>query len=71
MGRKFIDCRDMPSDLNCSVDISADNEDELLEVADQHAVVVHGHTTPPICGRKSEGAFKDGTPSLERPRRAA
>jgi Protein of unknown function (DUF1059) len=41
--RKTIDCRTMPSDSNCTVQISGD-EDEVLELAAAHAVAVHGHT---------------------------
>ena len=43
MARKFIDCREMPSDSNCTVAIAADSEDELVEAAVQHAVAVHSH----------------------------
>ena len=43
MDRKFIDCRDYPSDSGCSIAISADSEDEVVEAAAQHAVKVHGH----------------------------
>jgi hypothetical protein len=38
MGRKFIDCREYPSEMNCTVAFSADSDEELLEVAVQHAV---------------------------------
>lgn len=43
MARKYIDCRDVPSDMNCTVAIAADSEDELVEAAVQHAVAVHSH----------------------------
>ena len=43
MGRKYIDCRDYPSESKCTVAISADTKNELLEAAVQHAVAVHGH----------------------------
>jgi len=43
MARMFIDCREYPSDMNCSVAISADTEKELIDAAVQHAVAVHGH----------------------------
>lgn len=43
MTRKHIDCRNYPSEMNCSVAISADTEQELIEAAVQHAVAVHGH----------------------------
>ena len=41
MERKYIDCRAYPSEMNCTVMISADSEAELLEAAVQHAVSVH------------------------------
>lgn len=47
MTRKYIDCREYPSDMNCTVALSADTEDELLETAVQHAVSVHQHTDSP------------------------
>jgi hypothetical protein len=40
--RKTIDCRSMPSESNCTVQISGE-EDEVLELAAAHAVAVHGH----------------------------
>ena len=43
MPRKTIDCRSMPSDRNCSVTISGD-EDEVLRLAVAHSVATHGHT---------------------------
>ena len=47
MSRQYIDCREYPSTMNCSVALSADNSKELLEAAVQHAVTVHGHTDSP------------------------
>jgi predicted small metal-binding protein len=47
MERKFIDCREYPSEMNCTVLMSADSEAELLEAAVQHAVSFHGHTDTP------------------------
>ena len=43
MARMFVDCRDYPSEMNCTVLVSADTKNELLEAAVQHAVAVHGH----------------------------
>jgi hypothetical protein len=40
--RKSIDCRDYPSEKNCSLKISG-TEEEVLQAAVQHAVSVHGH----------------------------
>jgi predicted small metal-binding protein len=44
MARMVIDCREFPSEMNCTVSIAADTERELVEAAVQHAVAVHGHT---------------------------
>ena len=40
--RKFIDCREFPSEKNCSVKISG-TEDEVLDLAVLHASASHGH----------------------------
>jgi predicted small metal-binding protein len=44
--RKFIDCREYPSDKNCSLKISG-TEDEVLDAAVAHATVSHGHENSP------------------------
>ena len=44
--RKVIDCRLFPSDRNCTLAISG-TEEEVLEVAVQHAVASHGHQKTP------------------------
>ena len=59
MGRKFIDCREYPSEMNCSVFMSADTEAELLEAAVQHAVAVHGHTDTPELRDTLRALFKE------------
>jgi predicted small metal-binding protein len=71
MGRKFVDCRAFPSEMNCSIAISADSEGELLEAAVQHAVAVHGHQDTPELRGQLRGIIKDGMPSAEAPSRAA
>jgi predicted small metal-binding protein len=71
MGRKFIDCREFPSEMNCSVAIMADTESELLEAAVQHAVAVHGHQDTPELRDQIRSAIKDGMPPAEAPSRAA
>jgi predicted small metal-binding protein len=47
MARMFVDCRDYPSEMNCTVAISADTKEELLDAAVQHAVAVHAHHDSP------------------------
>ena len=67
MQRKFIDCRNVRSDVNCTLALSADSENELLEAAVQHAVTVHGHQDSPELRDMIRGAIQDGTPPLEAP----
>jgi predicted small metal-binding protein len=62
MGRKFIDCRAFPSEMNCTIAISADSESELLEAAVQHAVAVHKHQDTPDLRKMIKSTMKDGTP---------
>ena len=69
--RKFIDCRQFPSEMNCTLALSADSEGELLEAAVQHAVTVHRHQDTPELRDQLRGAMQDGTPPAEAPRRAA
>lgn len=47
MARMFVDCRQYPSEMNCSVSIAADTKKELIDAAVQHAVAVHGHQDSP------------------------
>ena len=68
MTRKYIDCRGFPSEMNCTVALSADSEKELLEAAVQHAVAVHKHKDTPELRQQLSKMFKDGTPPLEKPR---
>lgn len=67
MTRKYIDCREYPSETNCSVAICADSDNELLEVAVQHAVTVHGHQDSPELRGQLRQLFKEGSPPVERP----
>jgi predicted small metal-binding protein len=62
MTRKYVDCRQMPSESKCTVAISADNEQELLEVAVQHAVKVHGHQDTAEFRKILRKAIKEGSP---------
>lgn len=59
MIRKFIDCRDLHSETNCTVAIFADNEEELLEAAVQHATSTHGHQDTPELRNQLRQAFKN------------
>lgn len=45
MTRKFIDCREVPSDINCSLAIYGE-PDEVVQATVQHMKSAHGHTDP-------------------------
>ena len=64
MSRQYIDCREFPSIMNCSLALSSDNDNELLEAAVQHAVAVHGHSDTPELRKQLTSLFKPGTPPL-------
>jgi predicted small metal-binding protein len=59
MARYQIDCREYPSENNCSVSIAADSKDELLDAAVQHAVAVHGHQDTPEFRGELAKLFKE------------
>jgi Protein of unknown function (DUF1059) len=44
--RKYVDCREYPSENDCSLKISG-TEEEVLQAAVQHAVASHGHQDGP------------------------
>ncbi|NIP30331.1 MAG: DUF1059 domain-containing protein [Candidatus Dadabacteria bacterium] len=56
--RKYIDCREFPSDINCSVRISG-TEDEVLSLAVHHAIVVHSHEDTPELREELRSMLKD------------
>jgi predicted small metal-binding protein len=63
MSRKYIDCRDYPSESGCTVAISADSSDELVEAAAQHAVKVHGHQDGPELRAQLNQIVREGMPA--------
>ena len=56
--RKSIDCRDYPSEKNCSLEISG-TEEEVLDAAVQHAVSVHAHENSPELRDQIRSMLKD------------
>jgi predicted small metal-binding protein len=56
--RKYIDCREYPSEKNCSLKISG-TEDEVLEIAVQHATSSHGHENNPELREELRRLLKD------------
>lgn len=71
MDRKYIDRREHAGDNRCSIAVSADSEDELLEAAMQHACAVHGHTGTPEFREQLRQSFKTGTAADGETRKAA
>jgi predicted small metal-binding protein len=64
MGRKYIDCRDYPGDIKCSVALAADSEDELLEAVVHHGTTVHGYEDNADFREMIRKGMKDGTPPV-------
>ncbi len=56
--RKSIDCRDYPSEKNCSLKISG-TEEEVLAAATNHAVSGHGHENTPELREQLRSMLKD------------
>jgi predicted small metal-binding protein len=56
--RKSIDCRDYPSEKNCSLKISGTDE-EVLDAAVQHAVSAHDHEQTPELREQIKSMLKD------------
>ena len=43
MARMMVDCRDVPSESNCTLAIAGDDVEDLLDAAVLHAVDKHRH----------------------------
>jgi predicted small metal-binding protein len=63
MARKMVDCRKVPSEINCTLTI-AGQEDELLDAAVAHAVAKHGHEDTPELRETIRAAMEDVEPAL-------
>ncbi|REK90049.1 DUF1059 domain-containing protein [Streptomyces inhibens] len=59
--RKKVDCRDYPSEVNCTLVITGE-EDEVVRAASEHAVSVHGHTDSPELRQQIRTMLKDEVP---------
>jgi predicted small metal-binding protein len=63
MARKMIDCRQVPSDIHCTLTI-AGQEEEVLDAATAHAVAKHGHPDTPELREMLRGALADAEPAM-------
>jgi predicted small metal-binding protein len=58
MARKVSDCRETPSEKNCSLTIAGE-EGEVLDAAVMHAVAAHGHQDTPALRAELKAGLKD------------
>ena len=63
MSRKVADCREFPSENNCTLTITG-TEMEVLQAAAEHAVSSHGHVDGPELRREILAMLKDEEPAL-------
>lgn len=56
--RKYVDCREFPSENNCSLTI-AGTEAEVLDAAVAHAVSAHGHADNAELREMLKSALRD------------
>ncbi|MEJ2704227.1 MAG: DUF1059 domain-containing protein [Sedimentisphaerales bacterium] len=63
MSRKYVDCREHPDpNTKCSVAISADSDEELVEAVVQHGIAAHGMKDGPDLRRELKSLVKEGSP---------
>jgi predicted small metal-binding protein len=63
MARKMVDCRTMPSDINCTLTIAGE-EAEVLDAAVMHAVDKHGHEDTAELRESIRRGLVDAEPAL-------
>jgi len=62
MARKYIDYRDHPGEVKCTVALSADSEEELMEAVIQHVKTVHKYQITPEFKDTVRKGMKVGSP---------
>jgi hypothetical protein len=60
MARMFVDCRSMPSESNCDLYMSGE-EQHLVEASAQHAISAHGHDDTPELREEMRSAMQPET----------
>lgn len=63
MARKYIDCREHPGDIKCTIAIAADTDDELMEATLQHVKAVHGMPDSQQVRDMIRQGIKEGRPA--------
>jgi hypothetical protein len=56
--RKIIDCRWFPTEVPCDIAISG-SEEEVLNIAVQHAIKSHGHSDTPALREQLRSMLRD------------
>ena len=64
MGRKFVDFREFPELVDCTLFISGE-EDEVLRVVTEHAVSAHGLALTPELREKIRAMLREELPHLQ------
>ncbi|AXG76946.1 DUF1059 domain-containing protein [Streptomyces paludis] len=59
--RKVADCRDFPSETQCTLAITGE-EDEVVRAAGEHAASVHGHENTAELRDRIRTMLKDEAP---------
>jgi predicted small metal-binding protein len=63
MARKYIDCREhADSTSKCTLALSADSPEEVVEAAAQHATKAHGLKDGPELRKQLRAMVKEGSP---------
>jgi predicted small metal-binding protein len=62
MSRKYIDCREMPSESNCDLAM-AGSEEHVMKAATIHAVTAHQHADTPELREQIRSLLKEEVPS--------
>jgi hypothetical protein len=59
--RKYLDCRELPSESGCDIAMSG-SEEHLVEAGAVHAITAHGHEDTPELRDEIRSALKDEVP---------
>jgi predicted small metal-binding protein len=59
----MIDCRKMPSEINCTLTM-AGTEEEVLDAAVAHAVATHGHSDTPELREMIRSGLEEVSPAM-------
>ncbi|HMD56830.1 MAG TPA: DUF1059 domain-containing protein [Solirubrobacteraceae bacterium] len=63
MDRKYIDCREMPSENGCDL-VIAGSEGHVLDAAVTHAITAHKHENTPDLREQIRISLKDVEPGM-------